>query len=121
MCVIEFEPCNVWNERRMTARKGHRCSICTTVIHPGQVYTGHFSLDEAGLCAAKVCPACQEARHDFAEAHEGEYGPSYCQPPGFVSVVEDCIAEGDDESEQKWKLMLAAIEARRNTVREERT
>jgi hypothetical protein len=113
MCYIELEPCTVWRETPRTARKVHRCSVCARAIQPGELYIDHFSLDENGPCTAKVCSDCRQAQDIFAAAHEDEYGPSYIQPPGFATLLSDCIAEGDEESETRWRPMLNAINARR--------
>ena len=114
MCDIDLEPCDVWSEVERTARKAHRCSACGGPIRSGERYTVHFSKYEGEVCSAKMCVACGAARQEFAEAHGSDYGSaSLCQPPALVGFLRDCIADGDDESETRWKPMLTAILARR--------
>lgn len=113
MCYIELDPCELWREETRRARKVHRCSICLRVILIGERYVDHFSLDSGVVCKAKVCAECEADRQTFAAAHDREYGASLVQPPGFAQLLADCIAEGDEESETRWKPMLTAIQARR--------
>lgn len=108
MCVIDLKgQCEVWNEVERTARKPHRCSCCQAEILPGHRYCSHFSKFEGDVTAEKMCGACQEARGAFAHAHDSALPcPSY-----FLTLLEECIADGDEESERQWTPMLAAIRA----------
>ena len=108
MCIIELDPCAIWKETERTARKLHRCSTCGTSIGPGQRYTDHFSLQETGPCSEKMCGRCRADRDEFVYAHDGMIPtPSY-----FLIILEECIAEGDEESEHRWKPMPDAIRNR---------
>ena len=109
MCSFDLEPCDVWTETARTARKEHCCSVCGGRIAPGERYTTHFSKSDGGVSSERICGACYTARAEFASAH-GEMVPN---PSAFEDVLRECIAE-DEESEQRWKPMLAAIEGRRH-------
>jgi hypothetical protein len=108
VCYIELEPCEVWDETKRRARKAHRCSCCKGPIAPGEIYLVHFSVMDGEVTSEKCCARCEEARGEFRDAHE-----SMTPTPGyFPFLLADCIAEGDEESETKWRPMLVAILAR---------
>jgi hypothetical protein len=108
MCYIDLEPCDVWEVTTRKARKPHRCASCSTAIQPGTVYTSIFSMVEGDASREACCPLCDEAAREFSEAHEGmRSNPSY-----LPTMLEDCIDEGDEESETRWAPMLAAIRHR---------
>lgn len=108
MCYIELEPCQVWSEHERKARKAHTCSCCRGPIAPGERYLVHFSVLDGDTTSEKCCLACNAARLEFGNAHDSIPTPQY-----FPVLLADCIAEGDEESETRWKPMLQAIEARR--------
>ena len=99
MCVIEFEPCEVWTETPRKARKMHRCSCCFATIPLGEAYRAIFAVDEEGKLYEKSCGLCGAARDEFAEAHDGQSPNPSC----FQSVLADCISDGDEESETRWR------------------
>jgi hypothetical protein len=108
VCYIELESCEVWDETKRRARKAHRCSCCKGPIAPGDTYLVHFSVYDGAITSDKCCGRCEEARGEFGDAHESMIPtPSY-----FPYLLADCIAEGDEESETKWRPMLEAILAR---------
>lgn len=108
MCVLDLEQCEVWVETGRTARKTHQCTACKGTISSGQRYYVHFSVLDKMPDYQKICSACYEDRKVFADAHEGVI-PT---PGGFAFVLQDCIYEGDEESEARWKPMLEALKAR---------
>ena len=108
MCQIELEPCEVWIETERRARKAHRCSCCAGGIPSGALYTVHFSVQDGEAVPEQLCGACADARGAFARAH-GEVVPT---PSYFPTLLWECIAEGDPESETRWRPMLDAIRAR---------
>ncbi len=112
MCYIDAEPCELWNETKVKARKRHRCSVCQSDINAGVVYLKHFSKFEGEISHGKICPACEADRAMFAAAHDGVS----TSPEGFAWLLSDCIADGDEESETKWKPMLARIRARHQSA-----
>lgn len=108
MCDISLEPATAWSETDRTARKALKCSSCGGTIAPGAVYTRHFSVCDGSLSNQKICGPCKEARADFADAHDGMLPlPDY-----FPELLNECIADGDEESEKMWKPMLAALQQR---------
>lgn len=109
MCEISLEPAEVWNETPRKARKKHECSSCGGVIQPKETYSVHFSLCDGEPRSEKICEPCRQAREEFSDAHEAlTPTPSY-----FPRMLGECVAEGDPESEKRWKPMLAALVARR--------
>jgi hypothetical protein len=112
MCVIEFDPVEVWEEHRRKARKHHRCACCGAPVRPGDYYRTIFAVGEDGMLFEKSCEACGAARDAFAEAHDG----SSPNPTSFIQVLNECIAEGDRESEAQWQPMLQGIAARRKAM-----
>ena len=58
------------------------------------------------VCAHASPSGCH--RGEFIDAHDGMTPtPSY-----FLPLLKECIAEGDEESEHRWKPMLDAIRTR---------
>ena len=108
MCAIDLEPCEVWRETPRMARKDHVCSCCGADIKPGSTYTDHFSIFERAASQAKLCEPCRADRDAFAEAHGGMKPHPSC----FVETLEDCIQDGDDDSEARWKPMLTNVQGR---------
>lgn len=108
MCSIDLEPCEVWDEREVRARKSHVCSSCDGPIRAGELYVRHFSIFEGSLCSGKICDACAKDIAEFADAH----GSGGCQPGYFEQLLIDCIAEGDEESDRVWSPMLERLRAR---------
>ena len=91
------------------ARKEHRCACCSATIRVGEQYVSLFTIFEGDAARERCCQACDAAIEEFAEAHEGtRSNPSY-----FQDMLRECMDEGDEESETRWKPMLAAIQARR--------
>ncbi len=114
MCYIELESCQVWYETKRRARKTHLCSCCKGSIAAGETYLIHFSVLDGDVTSEKCCGQCEEARDEFGEAHHNECGEAYIPTPSyFQSLLASCISEGDEESEVRWKPMLAAINGRR--------
>lgn len=109
MCVIELERCDLWNEVARTARKPRRCSCCRVGIQAGERYTAHFSVLDGEAQSESLCEWCRNSRAEFVAAHGGEMIPN---PSAFRIVLEDCIHDGDPESERAWKPMLTALLAR---------
>lgn len=115
MCDIDDgDRASVWCETWRKARKQHRCDGCGAAILPGERYIVHFSKYEGEVSSAKLCAACDLIRTQFAEAH-GHVTPF---PGTLRETLDNCIDDGDEESEQKWKPMLAEMDARRSTARE---
>lgn len=115
MCEIaDPEPCEVWDERPVVARKEHQCTCCRSPIHAGETYLRHFSVFEGAVETGKLCPACKADREAFSAAHHGVlYTPGI-----FPLQLSDCIADGDEESELRWKPMLERIVTSREAAKE---
>ena len=112
MCMMDLDYCEVWDERPVVARKPHYCDGCGGLIAAKAEYVRHFSKFEGSITTGKLCAECKADRQKFADAHEG----MLCAPPAFRSMLNDCIAEGDQESEEMWKPMLAAMDARNDAA-----
>jgi len=111
MCSIELEPCEVWEVRSHRARKAHRCDCCQRTIQPGERYNATFSIFEGEVSYERACPECLRAQDQFAIAHHGEYGPTISNPSYFPTMLDDCMMDGDDETDTRWRPMREAIRA----------
>jgi hypothetical protein len=106
MCVIDFdEYCTVWQENTRKARKAHKCSCCRRQIEPGETYLTHFSIFDGNCNSEKCCSDCEKDREEFAAAHGGVL----TNPGSFVQTLWDCMSEGDDEDEARWRPMEQRI------------
>lgn len=113
MCVIDYEPCEVWRETPRKARKEHRCSACGGRIAAREGYTDYFSVFEGEINRGKACATCQTVVMEFAAAHEG-MRPT---PDSLVFILEECIADGDKEDKRRWTPVLAEMQTRRKAGR----
>ena len=112
MCVIELEPCEVWEVRSHRARKAHCCQCCERTIQAGETYTATFSIFEGEVSYERGCSQCSAAQAVFAEAHEGTISnPSY-----FPTLLDDCMMDGDTETEARWRPMREAITGKWGTA-----
>lgn len=110
MCEIgELDPCSAWSETERKARKQHRCNCCRGLIAPKERYLVNFNVHEGEMSSTRMCLACAAARKLFCEDHtDGQL----CDGPTFRELLLGCIADGDEESDQKWRPMLDAMKAR---------
>jgi hypothetical protein len=120
MCVIELEPCSVWQEREVTAKKAHACDCCGGEIAAGARYTRHFSIFEGNVTCEKMCAACLEVREAFNLVH-GTHG----NPGSMRALLDECVSEewtwlGGDSDTKKlteigalWQQALDEMKARR--------
>lgn len=93
------------------ARKAHACFCCSKTIAIGDRYRYESWVSDGNPGSQKTCESCHYDINAFGEAHN--YWPV---SEDFIGRLEDCIADGDEESETKWKPMLARIQARRSAV-----
>lgn len=112
MCETGFdgEICQVWVEKTQRARKVYRCDGCDGRIAVGDLYLNHRSLFDGYWSAERMCAACVESRSDFKKAHPEDLIPV---PSGLRDRLQDCIDEGDEESEAKWGPLLSAMDHRK--------
>lgn len=111
MCMIDYddcEPCVVWREKVVKARKEHRCDTCGTLIRPGEQYLSHFDIHDGYACQEASCLPCDKARQEFFEAHHTEIS----SPRSFYEYLVNCIHPSDPESQERWQPMLDAIRTR---------
>jgi len=110
VCVIDqLDPCEVWRETLCRARKSHRCSCCRGLIRQGETYIVHFSVFEGNASSEKICSACLADREEFCREH---INGQLCGPSFFSELLDECIAEGDPESERRWLPMRRARDER---------
>ena len=115
MCYIDLEPCDLWVENEVTARKPHKCSSCRGVIQPKAKYWTHFSKLDGNITTGRICAACHDDRAEFAAAHEA----MLCDPGFFPQMLQDCIhdnEEEDDAQNEAWKAMLERMRERKGTL-----
>ena len=105
MCSLDYDVCDVWAEHERVARTPHRCSSCWRVIYVTERYVVHFSVYAGSAVSGKLCHQCKAIRASFSDAHEGMIP----LPSALASTLEECIAEGDGESETRWRPMLNEI------------
>lgn len=118
MCEIDAgDSYEVWSETKRRARKEHKCDGCHGRIAPGEAYVVHFSVFEGDPSSAKMCEPCDVTRMAFAEAHQGRIP----HPDSLWDTLQECIFEGDDESETRWQPMLDQMMARRTAYHERPT
>ena len=115
MCYLDSDDtASVWRVEQRRAKKLHRCDTCSADIAVGEHYVSVFYVYDGSPAAEKSCGSCWEANTAFAQAHDFSGMP----PDEFEHMLADCIAEGDEESEQKWKPMLEAIRVRRSIAKQ---
>ena len=113
MCELNFdETCDAWSEVERKARKEHRCSCCRGLIAVGDKYIAHWSVYEHETYTGKLCQTCRSDRQAFADAHEG----TLVGPADFWVTLDQCITDGDPDSERQWRPMLDRIIAARKSV-----
>lgn len=74
---LGLEPCSVWSNTLVIARKAHRCDCCRGPISMGVQYRRHFSVFDGDPCSEKVCPICIVLLDVFETVHHGSPTPSY--------------------------------------------
>jgi hypothetical protein len=112
MCDFEdFDPCDVWREKPVIARKPHRCSCCSIRIAPKNAYMSHFSVAEGDTCSEAMCVACWAARDEFSNAHGGNMPtPGY-----FWELLRDCVDESGSTrkywgpEDRRWRSLFAGL------------
>lgn len=108
MCEIGMEEASVWDETRRVVKRRATCSCCLAELKPGTTYLKHFSICDGHVTNQSICLDCTADRDEFIAAHDALIPP----PRYFRELLESCIADGDEESEQKWKPMLERFRAR---------
>lgn len=110
MCEISFDgTCEIWREKKVRARKDHKCSSCGSMIRIGENYVKHFSVYEGEPTMEKCCMLCEGSRAAFEEEHNVYITPSY-----LTEMLSECIDSGDSEDPKRWQSMLDSILARRH-------
>lgn len=103
MCYIDLEPCAMWSESPVFARKTHECSACQSAITKGDPYLKHANVFDGEFTSEKMCFPCWFAREQFAEAHGQSFVPS-----ALISMLRDCVGKNDDEDDV-WRPVLASV------------
>lgn len=109
MCSIgEGDGPDFCSSSTRTARKGHRCTACRRMILPGEKYVATAFAYEGVFKSEKSCTECDTAIEAFGDAHDG-----YPFPSSLLAALQDCIEEGDEESDRLWRPVLGALMGRR--------
>src|SRR5262245_59374190 len=110
MCVIDFDDGERWTifrQEQATARKPYQCNSCRRPIRKGERYLRHFSVIHGKSESEKMCCDCAYDMETFGAAH----GVGGWMPSDFRHVLNECIAEGDEESEANWMPMYDRLQA----------
>ena len=111
MCSIDLEPCDVWCESLVTARKQHVCDCCGGLIRIGAQYTRHFSVYDKAPTSEKMCATCAKVCERFVASHGQRSSPSTMR-----ELLEECIGERDDDS-WRWRLDVLNMDRRAATAK----
>ena len=65
MCSCDLESCDIYNERKVKARREHRCAECREPIKTGQKYIYLKSLYDGVWTTTKRCIPCQSIAVDY--------------------------------------------------------
>lgn len=107
MCEIGGTEASAWREDYAIGKSAIACKVCGGIIPPGELHVRHFSVVDWKIYNSRMCASCEADRDEFGDAHELVPTPAW-----FLEALGSCIAEGDEESEAKWKPMLARIHER---------
>lgn len=114
MCDIELEPCEIFQETQVKARKQHVCSCCGGLIKPGETYVKHFSLMDGDVTSEKSCAACVALAAEFKKVHG-----TYSNPSFMPELLQDCIEseeyEGNTAMVEKWTKEIEAMDQRKRS------
>jgi hypothetical protein len=117
MCEIDFgdgDPVYGFTQRQRKARKEHRCDLCRGAIPSGSTYFYASWIYDHRPDWEHVCAVCAADIEAFSKAHEG-----FFMADSFLHYLDECIAEGDEESEA-WIPMRDRIHARCEETRAQR-
>lgn len=65
-CYVD-DPCDVWHERWLTARKEHRCDDCNEPITRGERHVRISALSDGSWDHYRLCEYCQQDWTDLQE------------------------------------------------------
>lgn len=118
MCSIDLEPCSLWSETEVRARKRHDCDCCGGHIQPGETYVRHFSILDRDVTSEKCCAPCKSAREEFRDAH-GTFGT-----PGYsMELLMECWS-GESrrfwtDDDRRWRVLYAQMLRRGRAAKRE--
>lgn len=109
MCSIDLEPCSLWKEKEVTARKQHQCTCCGGSIFPKEPYIRHFSVFEGEASMEKCCMPCFAVGKEFLKSHGMRGTPSFMR-----TLLQECIEyeEDDGEMAERWRACLKEMDQR---------
>lgn len=61
-CYCDYDPADVWNEKKRVARKTYTCYECREKIEPGDEYVYISYLAEGSWSHHRICEYCE---HDW--------------------------------------------------------
>jgi hypothetical protein len=64
-CYCDYEPCEVYSEKKLRARKLYHCDECGEEISPGTEYVRVKALSDGRWTLAKRCVPCQSIARDY--------------------------------------------------------
>lgn len=108
MCEVHLDdPCEVFIDRTVRARKRHTCDACGGPISPGHLYTRHFSIHESGVISEKMCRPCEYTMRSYAKLHGGVRWT-----PGDLGwALNECVIE--EPESWWWERALSAMDRRK--------
>lgn len=116
MCEIDLDPCSVWREHEVKARKAHGCDCCGGMVAAGKRYWRHFSLLDGYVTSEKLCSDCYAARAEFTAAHD-----QIPQPGNFAELLRECFLEESrqfwTEQDRRWRTLYAGMVRRGRAAR----
>jgi hypothetical protein len=112
MCEInDGERSQVWRESIHRARKPYTCRVCRAPIAVGDLYGLVFSVFDGEADTERSCFACDVARRDFYDEHNG--GP---MPSAIEEHLRECVRGAGPEhmsnEDRRWVAYLDGIDAR---------
>lgn len=108
MCVIDLEVSDCWSEVERKARTPKKCACCYAQISPGDRYIKHFSKFDGHVWSSHLCKPCDADRAKFAAEHDHMLP----NPESFYQMLADCVSEDEEDEDNRWAPMLAAMKAR---------
>jgi len=86
-CYCDYDPSDVWDERKRKARKEHVCYECREKIEKGDEYVYITSLSDGSWWHYKICEYCE---HDWKIVREA----GHCYLIGGLQIAWEDMWDG---------------------------